>query len=269
MNKSRNPLSISWLIVVAFVVMVVSVGHNALAIVAPLPTLDSIVPNSGTTAGGTQVTLNGQNYNGLRSVVFDNTAATIVSSTNTQIVATTPAHIAGPVDITITSGNVATFSGAYTYVQPPAPNAQSMNPTSGTTAGGTQVTITGQHFSGVTSVTFGGVAATVQSSSDTQIVASTGAHAAGAVDVVVTTPNGNSTLAGAYTYIAPPPPSGSTPTCRTDEQLVCSHDLLGAAVNICIKADLLNIHLISGDYLGVCLGSNTSGTLKSLTKIKL
>ncbi len=146
MNKTRNPLSISWLIVVAFVVMVVAVGPNAMAIVSPTPTLDSITPTSGTTAGGTEVTLTGQNYGSLQSVVFDTSNATIISSTNTQIVVDTPAHAAGPVNVTITAANVATFNNAYTYVQPPLPNIQSLNPTSGTTAGGTQVTLTGQKF---------------------------------------------------------------------------------------------------------------------------
>lgn len=57
----------------------------------------------------------------------------------------------------------------------------------------------------IPTVTFGGVAATVVSATKTQIVCTVPAHAAGAVDVVVTNNQGASaTSAGAYTYIAPP-----------------------------------------------------------------
>jgi uncharacterized protein (TIGR02145 family) len=52
-------------------------------------------------------------------------------------------------------------------------------------------------------VEFGGVAATVKSFTDTEIVVETPLHAAGAVDVVVTNGVSSDTLAAGYTYIAP------------------------------------------------------------------
>jgi hypothetical protein len=55
-------------------------------------------------------------------------------------------------------------------------------------------------------VTFGGAAGTaVTVTSDTELSVTTPAHAAGVVDVVVTTDNGTATLAGGFTYVTPPP----------------------------------------------------------------
>ena len=90
----------------------------------------------------------------------------------------------------------------YTYVA--APTVTSVAPTSGPIAGGTSVTITGTSFTGATTVTFGGTAATgVTVDSPTQITATTPAHAAGTVDVVVTATGGAGTGTGAFTYVAP------------------------------------------------------------------
>lgn len=85
----------------------------------------------------------------------------------------------------------------------PLPDLVSLLPTSGPTAGGTSVVLTGTDFTGATAVSFGGVAAasfTVDSS--TQITAVTPALTAGAKDVSVTTPYGTDTLAASFTASA-------------------------------------------------------------------
>ncbi|MEK6373992.1 MAG: IPT/TIG domain-containing protein [Acidobacteriota bacterium] len=90
-----------------------------------------------------------------------------------------------------------------------APQVSSLNPNSGPTAGGTTVTITGATFQSNATVKFGGVAATsVTVGSSTTIFATTPAHAAGAVDVLVTNPDAqSSTLTNGFTYVVPPPPA--------------------------------------------------------------
>jgi hypothetical protein len=84
------------------------------------------------------------------------------------------------------------------------PAVTSVAPNTGPAAGGTLVTISGINFTGATAVTFGGTAATsfrVISPSVISVV--TPAKAAGAHDVLVTTPNGTSanTVADNYTYV--------------------------------------------------------------------
>lgn len=79
-----------------------------------------------------------------------------------------------------------------------------VSPTSGSTLGGTTVYITGTDLDTVTGVTFGGTAATAyEIEGETLIQAVTPAHAAGAVDVVLTDGETPVTLAGGYTYAAP------------------------------------------------------------------
>lgn len=87
----------------------------------------------------------------------------------------------------------------------PAPTFTSIAPAVAATAG-TAVTIRGTNFKRAgTSVTIGGVAATSVVVVDAEtITAVTGAHTAGVVDVVVTTPAGSVTGTGAFTYNGTP-----------------------------------------------------------------
>jgi len=78
------------------------------------------------------------------------------------------------------------------------PAVQSVTPATGLAAGGTAVTISGTGFTGATAVTFGGTAATaVVVVNANTITATSPAKAAGTYDVRVTTPNGQSPIAGA------------------------------------------------------------------------
>lgn len=78
-----------------------------------------------------------------------------------------------------------------------------ISPSSGTASGGVGVTLTGTGLTGATSVTFDGVPATsVNVVNATTITAVTPAHAAGVVDVVVTTPSGAAQLTNGYIYLA-------------------------------------------------------------------
>lgn len=89
-----------------------------------------------------------------------------------------------------------------TEPEPPAPpTITTVAPTTGAAAGGTAVTITGTGFTGATGVTFGGTAGTnFVVVSATSITCMSPAHAAGAVDVVVASPNGSATKTGGFTY---------------------------------------------------------------------
>lgn len=87
----------------------------------------------------------------------------------------------------------------------PAPVVSSVNPNSGSTVGGSSITITGTGFLANATVSIGGSqASSVAVSNSTTITALTPAHTAGTVDVVVTNTDGQSgTKAGGFTYVAP------------------------------------------------------------------
>ena len=87
-----------------------------------------------------------------------------------------------------------------------APSISSVSPSSGTTLGGTAITITGTSLTGASSVTVDGVAATsVNVVSSTSITAVTPAGSAGAKSVAVTTAGGTASLPSAFTFVVPAP----------------------------------------------------------------
>ena len=94
-----------------------------------------------------------------------------------------------------------------TYTPVPAPTVTGVSPSSGPTGGGTSVTITGTTFTGATAVKFGATdAASFTVNNSTTITATSPSHAAGTVDITVTTPPGTSATSGAdqFTFIAAP-----------------------------------------------------------------
>jgi hypothetical protein len=183
----------------------------------PAPTVTSVSPSSGTTAGGTAVTITGTNFATGATVTFGGTAATGVTVVNsTTITATTPAGSAGAVTVTVTvNGQTGSLTSGFTYIAPPT--VSSVSPSSGTTAGGTAVTITGTNFASGATVMFGGTAATgVTVVNSTTITATTPAGSAGAVTVTVTNTNGLSgSLASGFTYLAPPTVTSVSPSSGT------------------------------------------------------
>jgi hypothetical protein len=81
------------------------------------------------------------------------------------------------------------------------PTVTSLYPKIGGTVGSTLVIIDGMGFESGATVTLDGATTNTTVKSSRQIVAETPAHAAGAVDVVVTNPDGQSgKLAGGFTY---------------------------------------------------------------------
>jgi IPT/TIG domain-containing protein len=171
----------------------------------PAPSVTGVSPGTGPTAGGTSVSITGTGFTGATAVSFGSTKASFTVSSDTLITATSPAECAGTVDVTVTNaGGTSTTSSAdnFKYVAP-TPVVKSISPTSGSTKGGTQVTITGTGFTCATSVSFGTVAASSFTvTSDTQISAVSPAESPGTADVTVTTAGGTSANSSAdqFTY---------------------------------------------------------------------
>ncbi len=166
--------------------------------VIPAPAVTGVSPSSGTTAGGTAVTITGANLGGA-TVSFGGAAAKIAADSGTQIAVTSPPGSAGAVSVTVTTPG-GTSSGNFTYVIP-APAISAISPSSGSTQGGTTVTISGANLAGASSVTFGGVAAKIAGDSGTQITVTSPPGTAGTVTVTVTTAGG--TASASFTYTPP------------------------------------------------------------------
>ncbi|MBC7724914.1 MAG: IPT/TIG domain-containing protein [Burkholderiaceae bacterium] len=175
--------------------------YTALGVV--LPTISSLVPDNGPVIGGTVVTITGSGFTGATGVLFDGLPGTAVAvDSDTQITVTSPAHIAGPVDVVVVKAGGNSLPASFTYTETVlvVPTITSLVPDNGPVEGGTVVTITGSGFTGATGATFDAAPGTVFSvDSDTQITVTTPAHIAGPVDVVVVKAGGNS-LPGTFTY---------------------------------------------------------------------
>ena len=195
------------------------IGHSNMfgrlivnAVVVQPPHVTSLSPTSGSTAGGTAVTITGTDFTSGATVTFGGTPATNVQVTSsTSITATTPAHAAGAVSVVVTNpdGQSGTLANGFTYAVP-NPTVTAISPNTGPTSGNTFVTVTGTNFQSGATVTVGGAAATnVTVVNATTITAMTPLGPAneqlGAKDVVVTNPNAaKGTLTGGFTYSRPP-----------------------------------------------------------------
>ena len=175
------------------------------------PAISEILPASGGTAGGTPVTIVGTGLSGATRITFGDKIAKVIADPVTRITVMSPPGT-GSVRITVTTPTGETTSaGIFTYVSrsshPPRPVITGISPASGSTAGGTAVTLIGTGLFGATRVSFGGAAGLVTADSDTRItVVSPPVAGTGPVPVTVATVAGISAVAArdTFTYHAPP-----------------------------------------------------------------
>jgi hypothetical protein len=138
-----------------------------------------------------------------------------------------------------------------TFESAPPPTISGLAPSEGPTAGGNLVTITGTNLSRVEAVEFGGAAANLASLvevSPTEIEIEAPAHAAGTVDVFVTTGGGASTNTAAddYTYVAAPAITGLSPS---------KGPTAGGTVVTITGTDLVNVDAVEFGSVPVNLAS--------------
>jgi hypothetical protein len=171
-------------------------------------TLTSAVPTTIYTGGGDEVTITGTGFVAGATVTIDGNPATSVTVVNAHtITCIAPAGSAGAVDVAVTIGlDTETLVAELTYDSTPPVVITGVSPSSGTTAGGTAITISGTGFTAdctdiklpppfntPTSIVF---------VNDTTITCVTPAGSAGATDLFVgdTVTGKSDILAGGYTY---------------------------------------------------------------------
>ena len=190
-------------------------------------TVSRVSPSTGSTNGGTTVTITGTGFTGATSVHFGSASASIGSVSATSVTATAPPSAGGSVDVTVTtpSGTSQTNSvDKFTYIYP-KPTVTAISPSAGAPGGGLAVTVTGTGFTGATTVSFGSAPASFTVSSNTSLTATAPAGAAkSVVDVTVTGPGGTSNVVAADEFTYGPVVTSVSPT-------TCSH-LGGATITI-------------------------------------
>ena len=176
------------------------------------PTISSVSPATGPLAGGTSVTITGNNLAGPSAVNFGSTpAASYVANSSTSITAVSPPGT-GSVDITVTTpiggGSTSPVSPGtdyFSYLTVPTVTGlrSTANPAGGPAGGGTQVLIDGTGFSPGTTVNFGATAATSVLVNSIRSITAIAPAGTGVVDVTVHTGLGTSLVnapADQFTY---------------------------------------------------------------------
>jgi len=215
------------------------------------PTVTAISPTSGTTAGGTSVTITGTNLTSASVVTIGGNACTPLSAnTSTSVTCTTSAGSAGTASVLVTTpGGSNSANTLFTYVTPvAAPTVTAISPTSGTTAGGTSVTITGTNLTNASAVTIGGNACTpLSANTATSVTCTTSAGSAGTASVLVTTPGGTNSANTLFTYTA-----NTNSACGGAQGQATS---VLPSLNLCSIGNASSVTASAGGYSWSCTGS--------------
>ncbi|TIC79437.1 IPT/TIG domain-containing protein [Nocardioides sp. GY 10127] len=210
--------------------VVVTVGgqaSNAAAFSYDAPTVTSVSPSAGITAGDT-LTITGTSFGTSPTVRIGGASATRVSASHTQIVVTAPGHVSGASSLVVTSNGQSSAAFPVTYG---GPVVTAMNPATSSTAGGGTVTLTGTGLAGA-SVTVGGGSALVSSSSETSLTFTVPASASGGTADVTVTNDGLTYDAGDLTYDAPEVTALSEASGRAGDTLTLTGTSLGTAPTV-------------------------------------
>jgi len=156
----------------------------------PAPVVKKVSPTSGAAAGGTTVTITGTSFTGATAIMFGSVSAIeFTVNSATSITAVTLPEASGTVDVTVTAPggtSKAVAADRFKFV----PTVTGVSPDTGSTAGGSSVTVTGSGFAlgaTATSIKFGATKAKiVECTSSTECTAVAPKHSAASVDVIVT-----------------------------------------------------------------------------------
>lgn len=174
------------------------------------PIITNLSAENGELVGGEILYIEGENFQPGLIVTFGNNEAQLLNYyTANRIRVKAPAgDVSGTVDVTVTnpSGKLGTLANAYTY-NVYTPSITTISPNEGELVGGDYVYIDGKNFLEGLEVTFDGQIAQVANYYNTtriRVKVPTGTNP-GAVDVMVTNPDGQSGIAtGGYTYLEKP-----------------------------------------------------------------
>ncbi len=184
------------------------------------PGISSVYPDNGPMAGGTSVTISGNDFTSTAdtTVTFGGVSAVSMNVVNSStITCSTPASgTAGSVDVFVSNTwGSDTLVDGFDYNAPP--EITGVTPATGLMATTVPITITGNHFlpSGYTNVVIGGEPATnVTVVNDNTITCDTPEYPIpDVVDVEIANSNGADTLSDGFEFI---PPTGAPPMNLTD-----------------------------------------------------
>jgi len=256
-----------WLAGTIAVVALLLIGTFATVSAASPPSVDGISPTSGSTSGGTAITITGHGFTGATSVAFgvDSAVPDVLNDHTLTVVA--PPHDPGLVHLRVTTPagtSASTAADNFTYVE--GPTVTGITPLSGPTSGGTEITIVGAGFTGATNVAFGVKSAVPDIVDDTVIRVTSPSHAAGVVHLRVSGPSGTSpvTAADNFLYQDPPVVTGISPTSGSTAggtEITITGSGFTGATSVSFGLDLMTPSVVSDDTIVVTSPAHAPGTV--------
>jgi len=168
-------------------------------------------PDFGPTTGGTEVTIEGFGFTEDSIVTIegaDDVTPDSVNEDGTELVFTTPPREVGPAEVAVVNDEGTSAPQIFTYIEdgdePGTPTITGLDPVAGPDSGGTAVTVFGFDFTSDATVSVDGgepIDPITIAEDGSSLVFVTPPHAAGPVDVVVTTVAGTSEPQ-TFTYLA-------------------------------------------------------------------
>lgn len=122
---------------------------------APRPYVTGFTPSAGPTLGGTSLAVQGGNFvagNPGTQILMNGVPIQTVFVGETLLQGFTPEHEHGSVAVTVRTGGASTSVGRFSFVA--APIVRAISPSLGSSAGGTRVTVVGNHFRAETEIRF-------------------------------------------------------------------------------------------------------------------
>ena len=166
--------------------------HDLIGMSTSQTAITSVDPAAGPGAGGTRVTITGKGLSEVSAVHFGASSARefeVVS--DSELVAVSPPG-SGVVNITVTTPAGGSHVGIANEFSYETSTVTSITPASGSSGGGTAVTIQGTKLSPASSVRFGAAPATEYEVVSPEEIRAVSPPGTGVVDVTVTTPEGTS-----------------------------------------------------------------------------
>jgi len=177
-----------------------TVDFTVLKLLAPV--IDLATPDEGYNTGGGVVMLSGRNFLGVSEVTFDGLpGVNLFVPSDDVLIVTAPPHAAGQVSILVTSPSGVSLPFDWTYIPTDGPpDIYGIVPSSGPKTGGTEITLIGKGFVGLTSITIEGKECfRVTVLSDTEATCVTTSNPVGSAQVIATNSKGASPPAN-FTY---------------------------------------------------------------------
>jgi uncharacterized protein (TIGR03437 family) len=179
---------------------------NAFTYLNPPPKITSVAPTTGSSSGGTAVTIAGSGFQSGMTVAFGTTPATNIQVNNGGTAVATAPPGSGTVGVTVQNpdGQSSTLPSAFAYQSSPKISSVAPNPVN--FAGGTPIIITGSDFVNGLTVMFGSttaLASTVQVLSPNSVRVLAPAAPVGTVAITVTNPDGQSAVFNGFSFARP------------------------------------------------------------------